>query len=253
MRGTNDLFSRGKAFYSEGNLLDAAECFETGFIAEAASAQSFSDLLLTLNYSPGCDAEALSGLHRKFDTRYCQALTQSAAAHPNTPEPERKIRIGYVSPDLRAHAVAFFIAPVLMQHDRNRFEVFAYYNYPEKDQFTNNLRQCCHQWRDIAGLPDEEVASLIREDGIDILDLAGHEEWRGYRRVTEQLFQGQPQNHHDLGPSVERNSRFQVDSDFQWRQQGVGGRCGQTGPLQQRNTLFATTSNGQSAVCKKSL
>ena len=166
---------RGKAFYNQGNLLDAANCFETALITETATAQSFSDLLLSLNYLPEYETEPLFNLHRKFDARYCQALTKTVSAHTNIPDPDRRIRIGYVSPDLRAHAVVFFIAPVLMQHDWNRFEIFAYYNHQDKDVFTNNIHKYCNHWRDIAGLSDDEVNNIIRKDEIDILiDLAGH-------------------------------------------------------------------------------
>jgi predicted O-linked N-acetylglucosamine transferase (SPINDLY family) len=175
MMDTDELFLRGKELYGKGRLLDAASCFEAALIAGEGQVQGFSDLLLTLNYIHGCKAEELSRLHREFEVRYCQEQLQDAGGYTNSTDPERRLRIGYVSPDLRAHAVVFFIAPVLMHHDRSRFEIFAYYNHAKKDKFTSNLQQCCHYWRDIAGLDDEEAAKLIRKDGIDILiDLAGH-------------------------------------------------------------------------------
>jgi predicted O-linked N-acetylglucosamine transferase (SPINDLY family) len=175
MQRSNDLLLHGKALYMEGNLLDAASCFETALINNAESAQSFSNLLLTLNYLPEYDNETLTRLHSLFEVRFCKSNTVEVASHANTLDPERRLRIGYVSPDFRGHSVAFFIAPVLMQHDQQQFEIFAYYNHQQNDNITENLSRCCNQWRNIAGLPDNEAANLIRQDGIDILiDLAGH-------------------------------------------------------------------------------
>ena len=83
--------------------------------------------------------------------------------------------MGYVSPDFVNHAVAYFFEPVLAAHDRVCFEVFCYSDVRVPDKVTARLRALSGQWREIAGKTDEQVAALVREDGIDILvDLAGH-------------------------------------------------------------------------------
>jgi protein O-GlcNAc transferase len=83
--------------------------------------------------------------------------------------------VGYVSPDLRRHAAAYFIEPVLAHHDRGRVEVFCYAEVEAPDDFTARLRGLAEHWRDTTGLTDEAVADLVRRDGIDVLvDLAGH-------------------------------------------------------------------------------
>jgi predicted O-linked N-acetylglucosamine transferase (SPINDLY family) len=90
-------------------------------------------------------------------------------------DPERKLRIGYVSPDLCAHVVSRFIAPVLARHDRDAFEVYCYAEVAAPDEITTMLRGYANGWRDTVGEPDEHLAEAIRQDGIDILvDLAGH-------------------------------------------------------------------------------
>ena len=89
--------------------------------------------------------------------------------------PDRKLKIGYVSPDLRQHAVASFFAPVLNAHHRDRVEVFCYAELKRTDEMTATLGNLSDHWRETKGLSDRQVASLIAEDGIDILvDLAGH-------------------------------------------------------------------------------
>ena len=95
--------------------------------------------------------------------------------HTNVRDAERRLRIGYVSPDLFQHAVSYFIEPVLQYHDAARFETFCYAEVVKPDDATAKLRSLSHQWRSTCGLNDAEVAAQIRADGIDILvDLAGH-------------------------------------------------------------------------------
>ena len=88
----------------------------------------------------------------------------------------RRLRVGYVSPDFRMHAVSFFFEPLLAAHDRSRFDIFCYdANVREKDAMTRRLRNLAGHWREVAGKTDMELARLVYDDQIDILvDLAGH-------------------------------------------------------------------------------
>jgi len=88
---------------------------------------------------------------------------------------DRKLRIGYVSPDFRSHSVAYFIEPLLANHDRSRFEVFCYSSVTRTDEMTARLQSYDVRWRDISTMNDLDTAKLIRGDRIEILiDLAGH-------------------------------------------------------------------------------
>jgi predicted O-linked N-acetylglucosamine transferase (SPINDLY family) len=87
----------------------------------------------------------------------------------------RRLRIGFVSADLRNHAVAFFIKPVWQTIDRSRFEVWVYANSPVQDATTSALRALSDAWCEVHALNDEALAARIRADGIDVLvDLSGH-------------------------------------------------------------------------------
>ncbi len=88
----------------------------------------------------------------------------------------RKLRIGYVSSDLREHAVGFSIVETLELHDRDRFEVHAYYcGIPREDGTKARIRAAVDGWTDIGPLSDLDAARRIRDDGIDILvDLNGY-------------------------------------------------------------------------------
>ena len=100
-----------------------------------------------------------------------------AAAFANGRDADRRLRIGYVSPDFCRHAVANFIEPVLAAHDPGTVEPFCYAEVRRPDDVTDRLRRSVGSahWRDTVGLTDDEVAAAVRRDGIDILvDLAGH-------------------------------------------------------------------------------
>lgn len=88
----------------------------------------------------------------------------------------RRLRIGYVSSDLRDHAVGYLMAELFERHDRNAVEVFAYYcGQPSQSDLTKRTQAAIEHWRDIRDLSNEAAAALIAKDGIDILvDVNGH-------------------------------------------------------------------------------
>lgn len=96
--------------------------------------------------------------------------------HENDPSPERRLRIGYVSADFREHSAIRSCGSILVHHDRERFEVFAYdTTRRDPDVYTQMVKDNVDHWQRITDLDDQQVADLIRQDGIDILvDLSGH-------------------------------------------------------------------------------
>ena len=100
------------------------------------------------------------------------------AIAPPRPAAERqpgRLRVGYVSSDLREHAVGFAMTDVLETHDKAEFEIFAYYcGISRDDGIKQRCRAAADHWLDIADLTDEEAAQRIRADEIDLLvDLNG--------------------------------------------------------------------------------
>jgi len=138
-----------------------------------AATEMFSQYLFMLNYSPRCTPEELLQAHRQWAGR--QAKPPVIAAHSNGKEPGRRLRIGYVSPDFRQHAVSFFIEPVLERHDRAQFEVFLYSRTRRADATTARLKALELTFREVTELSPAACADLVRSDRIDLLiDLAGH-------------------------------------------------------------------------------
>lgn len=91
------------------------------------------------------------------------------------PDPERRLRVGFVSADLRRHSVGYFVQGALAHLDHKRFQLYAYFDHHSEDTVSINLKPMFHQWRDIFSKTDDVVLEQIRGDRIDILvDLAGH-------------------------------------------------------------------------------
>jgi protein O-GlcNAc transferase len=87
-----------------------------------------------------------------------------------------KIKIGFISSDLRDHAVGFQVYPVLKEiSKKNDIQIFAYYNFSSQDKTNERFKKFFYAWNDIYNLSDLDVASLIKSQEIDILvDLNGH-------------------------------------------------------------------------------
>ncbi len=165
----------GGILQMQGQLRPAMEAYERAMRLAPEQLYVFSNYLTCLNYHDQADPEDVFKQHRNFSKLIPGASKAAKAIEILQPDPERRLRIGYVSADLRYHSVAFFIAPVLEQHDRRLFEVTCYANVAEPDANTQRLKALSDNWRDIAELSDAEVAAWIRRDAIDILiDLSGH-------------------------------------------------------------------------------
>lgn len=97
------------------------------------------------------------------------------------PTTGRRLRIGYLSGDYRAHPVANFLYPVLKYHDRRRFEIFGLSNTASPDSVTGQLRALCDQWLDLSALNDDQAAARIREARLDaVIDFSG---WTERHRI----------------------------------------------------------------------
>jgi predicted O-linked N-acetylglucosamine transferase (SPINDLY family) len=113
--------------------------------------------------------------HREWDRVQGAAGRAHGYTHVAQGGADKRLRIGYVSPDFRRHSVSYFFAPILAHHDRDKVEVYCYAEVNHADEVTQRLQGAAEHWFSTVGLSDEAVARQIHEDGIDILiDLAGH-------------------------------------------------------------------------------
>jgi predicted O-linked N-acetylglucosamine transferase (SPINDLY family) len=164
----------GNGLKDIGHLEEALAAYRESLALEPKATFAHSNYLLALHYAPGVDPMAIADEHRRWNQQHAAQFT-TTFTHTNERDPDRRLRVGYVSPDLRGHAVTRFLLPILANHDRDACEIFAYANVRKPDATTDRLRKYTDGWRSISGLSDDQAADLIREDSIDILvDLAGH-------------------------------------------------------------------------------
>ena len=130
-------------------------------------------LLYTLHFHPAYTPEQIRAEHEAYNA--VVRVTTKPAPHLNDRTPNRRLRIGYVSPDFRDHCQANFLMPLLSNHDHAKFEIFAYGNMPTVDAVGESLLAHADQRRSIAGISDAQAEAMIRTDQIDILvDLTLH-------------------------------------------------------------------------------
>jgi len=158
-----------------GRADEAVAAYRRVLALQPDHTDAHSNMLFCMSQTEGIAPDALFAAHRDFGRRLEERL-----GHPrgwdNSREPERRLRIGFVSGDLRNHAVTSFVEPVLQQlSGRPGVALYAYYTYPARDAVSERLRGYMAGWRDVALLDDDALDSAIRADGIDILiDLSGH-------------------------------------------------------------------------------
>lgn len=173
-RVTAPRYNLGLAYQSQGRLTEARNCFEDVLRRKPEDHIAHSTYLSTLIYDPNVEGPQLLAEHTRWAERHANALLQ-LPSFTNVPDPERRLRVGYVSPDFRNHAVAFFLEPILASHDPTSVESYCYADVVVPDSVTERFRTLAHHWHNTSGMSDEELAGLVRRDQIDILvDLAGH-------------------------------------------------------------------------------
>ncbi|MEW6585480.1 MAG: tetratricopeptide repeat protein, partial [Nitrospirota bacterium] len=159
----------------QGKLKEAEDRYRQALTLKPGLNAAHSNLLLLMNYSPGYSGDEIFSEHIRFAKLFAEPLGYAVKTHVNDRSLERRLKIGYVSPDFRRHSVAYFIEPVLASHSAGEVEVFCYSDVLSPDKFTERIRRYDVKWRDIVGMPNARVADMIRQDGVDILvDLAGH-------------------------------------------------------------------------------
>lgn len=167
----NDL---GNALRDIGRLNEAAASYRRALELDPEHATAHSNLIFSLDLAAGISISEMQAERRKWGAMHAEHLLQDIP-HANTPDPERRLRIGYVSTDFSTNSAPAVFAAMLFNYDRARFDVFAYCNEKRTTALTERFQQNVTTWRNISGKSDDDVAELIREDKIDILvDLSGH-------------------------------------------------------------------------------
>ena len=159
---------------AQGRTEEAIANYREAMSINPKHAVAHSNLLMAMHYLP-FDREEMFREHVKWADAHAAGLAREGFAFTNDRDPDRRLRIGYVSPDFRQHSMAFFLEPIVGAHDRSAVEVFCYSNVPRPDEVTKRFQRHADQWRDVSGISDEQLCRQIGEDAIDILiDLPAH-------------------------------------------------------------------------------
>jgi predicted O-linked N-acetylglucosamine transferase (SPINDLY family) len=171
----------GTAWKDQGILDQALASYRRALELKPDYASAHSNLLYTLHYCSGVTPESLAVAHATYDRQHAAPLREAVRLHVNTRDGDRRLRLGFVSPDLGRHPVGYFLVRVLENLRPERHTTICYSDRRVKDDLTMRLKHAATDWRDVAGSSDERLAEQIRADRIDILfDLTGHS---GYNRL----------------------------------------------------------------------
>ena len=130
--------------------------------------------LYFLNFNPDTTNKEMAFWHHQWGEKVSSYYPQCSHQHHDY-RSDRKLKIGYISPDFRDHSVFYFFSPILFNHDTDRFIIYIYSNVQKKDHLTEKIKFHCNKFRNIRGMSASSASSLIQNDKIDILvDLAGH-------------------------------------------------------------------------------
>lgn len=169
------LVTLANCLSARGNSLESIEYYEKAVALRPEMSGIFSNVPFESNYLPGLSPEELFQRHMRWAERYEAPLLEKQFRHTPSGDPERRLRIGYVSGDFCNHPVGSLLREVVRCHDRQAVEIHCFSSFTVADEVTAAIRRHADHWHEIQLMADEEVAALIRDLGIDILvDLSGH-------------------------------------------------------------------------------
>ncbi len=165
----------GNALKFMGKMDEALASYKQALAIKPDFAEAHSNLLFLFGYNVLLAPDQMLHEHRRWDQIHGGQQKLKTFVHDRVDYTDKRLRIGYVSPDLQKHSVSNNFEPILDAHDRSRVEVFCYAEVKNPDEVTERLKSMADGWRFTVGLSDEKVAQIIYDDRIDVLiDLAGH-------------------------------------------------------------------------------
>jgi len=165
----------GIVYKDQGRIEAALMAFEKAVELDPTMHQARSNLLFCLCFKTDADPYAVLAEHKKFDELHAKPLLPDSLVHLNERDPDRRLRIGLVSPDCRIHPGGHFFLPIVEGLNRTDFEVYCYYNYIVRDEWTERFEYSSDHFHQVVHWNDDQLVDKIRADKIDILlEGAGH-------------------------------------------------------------------------------
>jgi protein O-GlcNAc transferase len=165
----------GNALRDLGRFDEALQEQRKAVESAPASPEIRSNMIVSLCYGVDVDPQVILGECRRWDQVHGEPLRAQIRRFANDPAPERRLRIGFVCPNLPMHSSALLLRPLLEARDRQNFHVTCYASNALMDGSSAQLRPFSDAWQSLAGLTDDAAAQRIRDDAIDILiDVSAH-------------------------------------------------------------------------------
>jgi protein O-GlcNAc transferase len=159
----------GVILMNQADVEASIACYDRAIALQPDRPGLLSNRIYTLYFHPDFKPEAIADELRRWNEKHAKPLEKFIEPHANDSTPDRRLKIGYVSPDFREHPVGWFLLPLLEAHNHAAFQIVCYADVRVPDSLTQRFRGHADLWRNIAGLSDEQVAQQIRDDQIDIL------------------------------------------------------------------------------------
>jgi len=167
-------FNLGSLLCNQGKFGEGLTVLNDAVKIDMKCITGHSSILFHCNYSPDLSAEEIYNYYKRFDDHFSKKFDHKCFPHKITTG-KRKLKIGYVSGDLSRTSLSRFIEPIFINHDKEKFEVYAFARISEHDYMTSSIKSHCDGWINTNNLSPENLAQKIYDLGIDILiDLAGH-------------------------------------------------------------------------------
>ncbi|KPA16673.1 O-linked N-acetylglucosamine transferase, SPINDLY family [Candidatus Magnetomorum sp. HK-1] len=167
------LYNMAHTLENVGNIKEALHYLERIIHLCPNFQKAYSSLLSALNYTFSY-AQVIYDTHIKWGNQIESSIVPIENIKVDK-EPNRILRVGYVSPDFYRHSVTYFFEPILTNHNKQEVYTVCYSDSSNTDNFTKRLMASANQWHDCRQMNDDDLANLIQKDQIDILvDLSGH-------------------------------------------------------------------------------
>ena len=168
--GNHDIYNeRGAAFQSFGGMKEAIENYQKALEIEPGAIGAEKNLLFALLNVPNMSSDDLFQMHLDIRKHHEKPEFSNNMFDHRDRDPDRKLRIGYLSSDFRTHVVSMNMTPLLTNKDADSYELYMYAQVDKPDVVTEQFQKIADHWRFITDIHDHDVAAMIEEDEIDIL------------------------------------------------------------------------------------
>ncbi|HEY3900886.1 MAG TPA: tetratricopeptide repeat protein [Chthoniobacter sp.] len=165
----------GSVLKDQGLVVEAIAAHRRSLQSDPDNARVHSNIILAMYLDHAQNSRTIAEEQQRWNARFGRPAERLPPPSDRDRNPERRLRIGYVSPDFRDHVVGRNLVPLFREHDSEQFEILCYSEAQRSDNLTTLFRQRASQWRNTADLSDQALAEAIRRDRVDILvDLSQH-------------------------------------------------------------------------------